>query len=256
MPIEPTNWVCPFCNRAQVVTENTYDTEKALLETHLSKHGYVYVSSTSVVCANPECREITLSIDLETVEHPRNSQHRRITGVLHSWTLLPRSFAKPQPEFIPEPIQNDYYEACAIRDLSPKASATLSRRCLQGMIRDFCGIAKSRLIDEIRELKNRHDNGSAPSGVTEESIIAIDHVREIGNIGAHMEKDINVIVDVDPQEAQQLIGLTEMLFAEWYVARENRRKRLLALGITATEKVEQKKPPQPDASAEGPQGKA
>jgi hypothetical protein len=163
--------------------------------------------------------------------------------MLHSWRLLPHSFAKHQPEFIPEPLRQDYYEACAIRDLSPKASATISRRCLQGMIRDFCDISKNRLIDEIRELKKRYESGNAPNGVAEESIIAIGHVREIGNIRAHMERDINLIVDVDPDEAQQLIGLTEMLFAEWYVARENRRKRLLALGITATEKAEQKKLP-------------
>jgi len=31
---------------------------------------------------------------------------------------------------------------------------------------------------------------------------AIDAVRKLGNIGAHMEKDINVIVDVDPEEAE------------------------------------------------------
>jgi hypothetical protein len=63
-----------------------------------------------------------------------------------------------------------------------------------------------------------------------------------------MEADINVIVDVDAEEAQQLIGLIELLFAEWYVAKENRRKRLLALGITASEKAEQRKLFWPDAS--------
>ena len=36
---------------------------------------------------------------------------------------------------IPIPqLMDDYEEACAIVNLSPKASATLSRRCLQGMI--------------------------------------------------------------------------------------------------------------------------
>jgi hypothetical protein len=43
---------------------------------------------------------------------------------------------------------------------------------------------------------------------------AIDIVRNIGNIGAHMEADINVIVDVDPDEAQTLIELIETLFLE------------------------------------------
>ncbi|MEI8253036.1 MAG: hypothetical protein WCG25_04765 [bacterium] len=50
---------------------------------------------------------------------------------LDSWQLLPVSEAKVLPDYIPDPIKQDYYEACRIRDLSPKASATLSRRCLQ-----------------------------------------------------------------------------------------------------------------------------
>ena len=59
------------------------------------------------------------------------------------------------------------------------------------MIRDFCGISKNRLIDEITELSNRVATGTAPPGVNGESVEAIDHVRSIGNIGAHMEKDID-----------------------------------------------------------------
>ena len=114
-----------------------------------------------------------------------------------TWRLLPPSSAKPQPDCIPQPIRDDYYEACAIRDLSPKASATITRRCLQGMIRDFCGISKHRLIYEISELRERVDQGRAPPGVQPDTVDAIDHVRQIGNIGAHMEADINVIVDAD-----------------------------------------------------------
>ncbi len=41
-----------------------------------------------------------------------------------------------------------------------------------------------------------------------------------------MEKDINVIVDVDPDEAELLIGLIETLLREWYVAREERKARM------------------------------
>ena len=104
------------------------------------------------------------------------------------------------------------------------------------MIRDFCGIAKSRLIDEIKELNKRLDDGSAPRGVEPETVEAIDAVRDIGNIGAHMEKDINLIVDVDPGEAQALIELIEMLFDEWYVARHKREQRLAAVKKIAAEK--------------------
>lgn len=36
---------------------------------------------------------------------------------------------------------------------------------------------------------------------------AIEAVRHVGNTGAHMEKDINLIVDVEPEETKLLIGL-------------------------------------------------
>jgi hypothetical protein len=114
------------------------------------------------------------------------------------------------------------------------------------MIRDFCGIAKARLIDEIATLKKAVDEGSAPPGVTIESVDAIDHVRQIGNIGAHMEKDVNLIVAVEPGEAQKLIELIEMLFDEWYVARENRRLRLAEIqGIAEKVKTAKQAIPAP-----------
>jgi len=150
--------------------------------------------------------------------------------------LLPESHARPQPEYVPAPLRDDYYEACRIRDLSPKAAATLARRCLQGMIRDFAGIAKPTLFQEIKALREQVDAGSAARGVTIESVDAIDHVRKVGNIGAHMEADIDVIVPVDPGEAQILIELIEMLFDEWYVARQKREERLASLASLAAEK--------------------
>jgi hypothetical protein len=105
------------------------------------------------------------------------------------------------------------------------------------MIRDFCGISTGKLVHEIDELKKRADAGTAPAGVALETIDAMHHVRSLGNVGAHMEKDINAVVDVDPDEAQQLIELIEMLFRDWYVARDSRQKRLEALKATADQKA-------------------
>ena len=155
--------------------------------------------------------------------------------------LWPESSHKAQPDYISPVIVQDYIEACRIRDLSPKASATLARRCIQGNIRDFCKISKNRLIDEIDTLRTQVNDSKAPSGVTIESVDAIDHVRKIGNIGAHMEKDIDVIVDVDPDEAQALIELIELLFEEWYVARNARQARLAKVQKIGAAKAELKK---------------
>ncbi len=108
------------------------------------------------------------------------------------------------------------------------------------MIRDFCGISKKRLIDEIRELRRQVDEGEADRNISIESVGAIDAVREVGNIGAHMEADVDHIIEVDPGEAELLIGLIEDLFADWYVQREKRRSRFQALADLAAEKKTQK----------------
>jgi hypothetical protein len=157
----------------------------------------------------------------------------RNTKVLKRYNLVPPSGAKIFPAYVPSQIREDYLEACLIRDLSPKASATLARRCLQGMIRDFWKIQKARLVDEVNELQGKVDPDVWQ---------AIDALRKVGNIGAHMEKDINVIVDVDEGEAGKLIGLIELLLKEWYVARENRQQRVKEVIALGQSKTHAKKP--------------
>jgi hypothetical protein len=133
---------------------------------------------------------------------------------------------------------NDYKEACLIVNDSPKASATLSRRCLQGIIRDFWKISRPKLFDAIKELEVKID----PS-----TWRAIDGVRSVGNIGAHMETDINLIVDVDPEEAKKLIVLIEFLLKDWYVARHDREEHMQKVIDLAKLKTDEKKtmPPNP-----------
>jgi Domain of unknown function (DUF4145) len=227
------NWKCPYCGHAQVLSQSRVDEDWTEQGVKGWEKGTPTVLVRSIVCANNDCRKLTLMAGLGIAG-------RSASTPLNSWTLLPPSSAKPQPNCIPQPIRDDHYEACAIRDLSPKASATITRRCLQGMIRDFCGISKHRLIDEIDELRERVATGRAPLGVQPD---AIDDIRKIGNIGAHMEADINVIVGVDPNEAQILIELVELLFDEWYVARDARAERLGKLRSIAADKADQKQAP-------------
>src|SRR5262249_31242196 len=230
------NWKCPYCGHAQVLSNARMQDQWNRQHVRGWKKGVPTVGIDSIVCANQECRELSLRVVLGPVKKDSEEPVR----VEKFWTLLPSSSAKPQPDYIPKPIRDDYSEACAIRDLSPKASATLARRCLQGMIRDFCGIRKDRLIDEIKELRERVDKRSAPKGVTHESVDAIDHVRSIGNVGAHREKDVILISDIEPGEAQALIELIEMLFDEWYVARKQREERLAKVATTGKQKKQKR----------------
>ena len=52
-----------------------------------------------------------------------------------------------------------------------------------------------------------------------------------------MGKDINLIVDVDPEEADLLIHLIEVLLAEWYIRRYERDEHMQKIISAAQAKV-------------------
>lgn len=229
-----TSWVCPYCNRPTTVTTPNRDGRFIRININGDKLVYderVGLTYDAIACPNEDCKQLYLSVSLDEEDYyPSGAYYGSETH--HVWQLLPESSAKPQPEYIPKQIVEDYTEACRIKDLSPKASATLSRRCLQGIIRDFWGVKKGTLKEEIDGLE---DKLSSPERE------AIDAVRSVGNIGAHMEKDVNIIVDVKAEEAELLISLIEDLFETWYVARHEREERQKKLKALAESKKAEKK---------------
>jgi len=56
-----------------------------------------------------------------------------------------------------------------------------------------------------------------------------------------MERDINIIVDVEPKEAQLLIELIEFLLKDWYIQRHQKREKLAKIKAIAEEKHKAKK---------------
>jgi hypothetical protein len=56
-----------------------------------------------------------------------------------------------------------------------------------------------------------------------------------------MEKDVNLIIEVEPHEAELLIELIETLFEDWYVDRHKRQVRAAAVKTIAAEKLNAKK---------------
>ncbi|MEI6573306.1 MAG: DUF4145 domain-containing protein [Alphaproteobacteria bacterium] len=232
------NWTCPYCNRPQTsISENRYQTFTELYVGE-NKFGKCGLQIESFACVNAECKELKITTRLRKYENTTSG--RRALEVIDEYQLRPKGGAKPQPDFIPLAIRQDYEEACLIMNLSPKASATLARRCIQGMINDFCGIQKKTLNEEINELENKVKSGTAPKGIDEDTIMAINAIRSIGNIGAHMSKDIDLIIDIDPDEASHLIQLIENLFEDWYIAREKKRQNLEKISMISEDKKVQR----------------
>lgn len=225
------SWVCPYCEHVATIRDEDICSYDSILDIE-NTDGYRCLTSVFIVCPNPECGRFTLTAtlrELDSVFRPDGSGRPDYSNrpVLRNWSLIPESKAKSFPDYIPKPILDDYREACLIRDLSPRASATLSRRCLQGIIRDFWQVKPGRLAVEIEQIKDKVDVDTWK---------AIDGVRSVGNIGAHMEEDINVIVDVEPHEAQLLVELIEILLKDWYVTREQKRVHLEAIVKLSAEK--------------------
>lgn len=218
---------CPYCSMVMPITNETHIVKfVSFADNSFLFDGMRKYPENSCVAVEffkcPNCGQYTISAYGKGDNVSEINSH-----------LRPISFARQFPNYIPNAIRNDYEEACAIVNLSPKASATLSRRCLQGMIRDFWNIKESNLAKAIEKLE-----GNIPA--TQWKVI--DGIRRIGNIGAHMEKDINLIVDIEPDEAQKLIKLIEHLLEQWYINRYE-QEQLYAdiIGIDESKQSDRKK---------------
>ena len=215
------NFTCPHCKQPCTITQDDISTAATWMQRkHKGKEIYA-LNSSLITCPNSKCGNVTAYGSLTSGSSVIVNSYTNVTLQGAKPVAYQQIFPKVEPvimdvpDYVPSAIKNDYIEAVRIQTLSPKASATLARRCIQGIIRDFWGIVKSRLIDEINELAGKIDP------ITWE---AIDSVRQIGNIGAHMEKDVNEIIDIEPEEANLLIKLIETLFQDWYIARHTREE--------------------------------
>lgn len=113
---------------------------------------------------------------------------------------------------VPDEFAADYREACLVLADSPKASAALSRRCLQNILHNKCGIKKRDLAQEIQQVI---DDAKMPTHILD----ALDGIRNIGNFAAHPIKATSSgeIVEVEPAEAEWTLDVLESLFDHLFV---------------------------------------
>ena len=157
------------------------------------------------------------------------------SDVEHVTAIRPRGTNRPPvPVEVSEEFAEDYREACLVIADSPKASAALSRRCLQHILREKASVKNpNNLSEAIQEVV---DDPAVPSDISE----TLDMVRNIGNFSAHPNKSINTgeIVAVEPQEAEWCLDTIEVLFDFYFVrpAEIERRKRALNEKLAETGK--------------------
>jgi hypothetical protein len=182
---------CPHCLMSfhEAWTVHTIGPEKKT--GHIWKVGWL-------LC--PECGRFVIRFStLRQVGHMLKNEMEMLA--------YPKGKARPISSDVPEPFAGDFREASLVLLDSPKASAAISRRCLQHLLRERAGVKKSDLAKEIDEVlaSNR-----LPGHLAE----AIDAIRSIGNFAAHPLKSTNTgeVMDVEPGEADWLLDTLEGLY--------------------------------------------
>jgi len=213
-----TTFNCPFCNHG-LELNSTNSSE--IVTSYMYSEIHATVNLKHIYCGN--CK------NLSVVAYGRSEPFNGMEFYLH-----PRSVHRHFPDYVPESIRQDYEEACSILELSPKAAATLCRRCLQTMIQNVFNTPKQTLAKDIAIIK---------SMVSPDVWNALDAIRQLGNIGAHMEYDVNLIIDIEIDEAKMLLRVLETLIHEWYVTKHNIDEDIKGIAHISAEKQNMRKNP-------------
>jgi hypothetical protein len=167
-------------------------------------------ATESIRC--PSCDKLCIHlISANSVIHKQYGV--QIDGEYSRTLVYPKSLGRVEPSYeVPEKYKQDFLESCWTLNDSPKASAALSRRCLQHLLRDVAGVKKGSLQNEIQQVI---DSNQLPSYISE----AIDAVRNIGNFAAHPVKCTTTgeIAEVENGEAEWNLDVLESLFDFYFV---------------------------------------
>ena len=227
--METVVWNCPWCGHDQVANRESWTSQEVSTERDVGKYTGLRIVVNWTTCLNSKCGEVSVQACMEEVKvnravmGPRGFLATKVRD-LDRWYLWPKSRARPLPSYLPEGVRSSYEQACYCEEQAPAASATMARRTLHEMLRDFCGSKGRNLKEDIDTLKKQVAEGNGPNGVLADSVDRLHSLREMGNIGAHLERGTNeIIIDVEKDEPRILIEMIELLVEQWYVQREHRK---------------------------------
>ncbi len=195
---------CPHC---------TVEINPDYFERYIGSANQEHWSVFAMICPNPNCQKMIIELASGEAQTAHMQGIVGIKNVKYQILVNPLASSRPPvPIEVDEKFASDYKEACLILKFSPKASAALSRRCLQNILRGKAGVKHGDLSKEIQQVI---DSKTLPSHLIE----SIDAVRNIGNFAAHPVKSTSTgeIVDVEFGEAEWILDVIESLFDFYFV---------------------------------------
>jgi len=218
---------CPHC---------LVEINPSFREIYLGEDAVGFMSIYEMTCPNLKCKKRIIDLGIGDPFRDKYGQAQSGLATINKrQTVHPFATNRsPVPPEVEDPFAKDYSEACLIFTFSPKASAALSRRCLQNILREKANVNPGNLANEIQQVIDRN---TLPSHLSE----SIDAIRNIGNFAAHPLKSTSTgeIVDVEVGEAEWLLDVLESLFDFYFVQpaitktkKDALNKKLLDLGKT------------------------
>ena len=155
----------------------------------------------------PNCSRLVIELHRSPLGHTTADAGRLVT------LAYPKAIQRnPPPPEVPEEFTKDYLEAALITSDSPKASAALSRRLLQHLLREQAGASQRNLFGAIQYVI---DEGNIPSHIAE----SLHTLRELGNFAAHPNKSTNTaeVIEVEHGEAEWCLDVIDALYDHYFV---------------------------------------
>lgn len=216
--------ICPHCD---VSIHEDFE-EFPLFGSKKEPYGWSVSAQLCPECGEPILRLLKGHSDLEPDDFAGIEPEAEYEEV----QVWPVGSSRKCPSEVPSGLREDFLEAASVLTLSPKASAALSRRCLQHLLREHGGTASKDLSKQIEEVVRTHALPSELEG-------QLDAIRNIGNFAAHPQKDraTGEILPVEPLEAEWNLDVLEELFDHYFTKparikkrKEDLNKKLVAAG--------------------------
>ena len=195
------------------------------------------------ICSCPDCDK-TVFVQAQVQVDAEELSERTAGEVI---SVYPYRVRVDVPSEVPEKYASDFREAVLVLDLSPMASAALSRRILQHILRDEFDISGQPNLAE--EIKVFISECGAPSHLTRD----VDAIKTVGNFAAHPTKYTSTgeVVAVEPGEADWLISVLNSLFDHTFVQPRKSQERLDRLHEKSEQSKQEKRRSQaPDEEIE------
>lgn len=192
---------CPHCATTVYINWDEVTFPVPTPEDNYNKGGYAIQYG---FC--PECKKLVIQL-----QHGLESGYELsfwIDEIDEENIIYPRySAGRNLNQYVPEKYAQLFRESEEVNNISPRASATLSRYLLQMLLHEELHIHKRTLEEEIKELENG-------SNIPTKLVTMLQVMRRVANFGAHPKKSTNSneIVEVEAGESAVMLDLLEEVF--------------------------------------------